>query len=346
MNNVDAPAMVLRYYAGLSRGLEQEETRISVGPGSRTVVRREPIGVAAVIPPWNYPVFLAITKIAPALAAGCTVVFKPSVETSLSGALLVRIAQEAGLSAGIDKVAFTGATSTGRLIGAECGERLIPANLELGGKSAAIVLNDANLEHTLQGPAFLSFLNTGPGRYDRILDGLVEITQQQVIGDPLGPATTTGPLMSARRREKVEQHVALGVAEGARLATGAAARTARPRAGSTSRPSSGTFGVNGYPPDIVSRVAHTSDHVHDHGGDGRRRRCPPMAQEEEREGAIVGLVTRFCDTSWTAVSHAAGSCDQWDISATAVRVPINHPRSSGRVLVLVECSAESRPGVA
>ncbi|WP_328442070.1 aldehyde dehydrogenase [Streptomyces sp. NBC_00457] len=252
MNNVDAPAMVLRYYAGLSRGLEQEETRVPVGPGSRTVVRREPIGVVAVIPPWNYPVFLAITKIAPALAAGCTVVFKPSVETSLSGALLVRIAQEAGVPAGvfcfvpggvatgaelvrhpgIDKVAFTGATSTGRLIGAECGERLIPANLELGGKSAAIVLDDADLEHTLQGLGFLSFLNTGqtcfamtrvvatPGHYDRIVDGLAEIARQQVIGDPLAPATTTGPLASARQRETVEQYVASGLAEGARLVTG------------------------------------------------------------------------------------------------------------------------------
>ncbi|MET9913744.1 aldehyde dehydrogenase [Streptomyces sp. NPDC006476] len=252
INNADGPAMILRYYAGLARTLEEEETRTPVGPGSRTVVRREPLGVAAVIPPWNYPVFLAMTKIAPALAAGCTVVFKPAVETSLSGALLVRIAEEAGLPPGVlnfvpggaatgsalirhpgvDKVAFTGATTTGRIIAAACAERLIPVSLELGGKSAAIVLDDADLEQTLGGLGLLSFLNSGqtcfamtrvvatPGRYDQIVAGLADVARAQVLGDPLDPATTAGPLVSARQLAKTEEYVASGIAEGARLVTG------------------------------------------------------------------------------------------------------------------------------
>ena len=159
------PSQILRYYADLICTEATEELRGS-SSGGNTLVRRVPVGVVAAVAPWNFPNIMAALKYAPALAAGCTVVLKPSPETVLDAILLGEAAQQAGMPPGVfnilfggreagarlvshpgvDKVSFTGSTATGRQIGAVCGELLRPVTLELGGKSAAIILDDADLD--------------------------------------------------------------------------------------------------------------------------------------------------------------------------------------------------------
>src|SRR5271168_1025445 len=174
------PVIVLRYIAGLLDGASFEEERPGF-LGGTNIVRREPIGVVGGIVPWNYPQTLAAFKYGPALAAGCTIVLKPSPETVLDAFLLAEAAADAGIPPGVinivpggrevgaylvqhrdvDKVAFTGSTAAGRRIAETCGRLLRPVTLELGGKSAAIVLEDADLGSTVAGLAFNSFLNSG-----------------------------------------------------------------------------------------------------------------------------------------------------------------------------------------
>ncbi|MGV9339994.1 aldehyde dehydrogenase [Streptomyces sp. NPDC003688] len=249
--NAYSPAAILRYYAGLARTLEWEERRPSF-TGTTTLVRREPVGVVAAIVPWNYPQALAMMKIAPALAAGCTVVLKPALETSLDAYVLAEAATEAGLPPGVlnivpggleagealvshpgvDKVAFTGSTPAGRAIAEVCGRLLRPVTLELGGKSAAIVLDDADLEALIPGLAGASFANNGQtcylstrilapaGRYDEVLEAVSALASNLPVGDPLDPATAVGPLVSARQRERVEGYIASARSDGARLTAG------------------------------------------------------------------------------------------------------------------------------
>ncbi|MFC4905719.1 aldehyde dehydrogenase [Actinomadura gamaensis] len=250
--SVQAPAGLLRYYAALARAGFADERRAGLAFEGTVRLQREPVGVVGAIVPWNFPVTLAVHKLAPALAAGCAVVLKPAPETSLDTSLLVEAAAEAGLPAGVlnvvtggsatgralvahpdvAKIAFTGSTAVGREIGAECGRALKPVTLELGGKSAAIVLPDADLAAVLPGLAFLSFVNSGQScflnsrvlapraRYDEIVEGLAGVARSFAIGDPLDPSTTMGPLVSERQRARVEEYVAAGRAEGARVVTG------------------------------------------------------------------------------------------------------------------------------
>ena len=165
LHNAAAPCAILRYYANLARAMDTEETRTAVSFTGRTVVRREPAGVAAVITSWNYPIMLAFSQLAPALAAGCTIVLKPAAATSLSAYILAEAFeaadfppgvfnlvtgthQTAGALArhpGVDTVSFSGPTKQGRWIASICGAELKPARLELGGQSAAIILDDADL---------------------------------------------------------------------------------------------------------------------------------------------------------------------------------------------------------
>jgi len=165
------PAATLRYYADLAEATPHEERRNAVGGRRVTVVRREPVGVVAAVVPWNFPQSLTMFKVAPALAAGCTVVVKPAPETALDAFALADAAEASGLPAGVinvitggrevgaylvshagvDKVAFTGSTAAGRAIGEVCGRLLRPVTLELGGKSAAIVLDDADLPQVARG---------------------------------------------------------------------------------------------------------------------------------------------------------------------------------------------------
>ena len=244
--NGEAPAALVEMYAAMIESLDLESAQES--PLGSTLVRREPVGVVGAICPWNYPQSIAIVKTAAALAAGCTVVLKPSPETSLDSHAIAEAALEAGLPAGVlnvvvadreaaatlvthpgvDKVTFTGSTAAGRWIGSECGRLMKRCTLELGGKSAAIFLDDGNVETLLGGLAMSSFMNNGQNctaqmrmlvprsRYDEVVEALVGYAEAFVVGDPLDPATTLGPMVSERQRERV-----LGYIDGAR---GGAAR--------------------------------------------------------------------------------------------------------------------------
>lgn len=247
------PATLLRYYAELVRDRESEERRAGLFGGT-TLVRREPVGVVGAIAPWNFPQTLAAFKYAPALAAGCTVVLKPSPETVLDSYLLAEAVEEAALPPGVvnivtggsdigahlvshpgvDKVAFTGSTAVGRQIAETCGRMLRPVTLELGGKSAAIILDDADLNsaHTAQALFGATLLNNGQtcylstrilvprSRYAQIVDVFTGLVQGLTVGDALDPGTQIGPMASAQHRQRVEGLIAQGRAEGARVTAG------------------------------------------------------------------------------------------------------------------------------
>ncbi|KAA9156791.1 aldehyde dehydrogenase [Amycolatopsis acidicola] len=238
-----------RYFLGLARAEPTAEVRR--GQTNAAVVK-EPVGVVASIAPWNGPFNMAVAKIFPALATGCSVVYKPAPETPLDAYFIADALAEAGVPAGVfnyltgdrdtgralvahpevDKVSFTGSTAAGRQIGEECGRSFKRVQLELGGKSAAIVLEDADLTTTMQGIAIGSFFNTGQvcaaysrilvprSRHDEVVDALVATAESFVVGDPFDPATTMGPLVSRRQRDRVEGYLAAGVAEGAKVLTG------------------------------------------------------------------------------------------------------------------------------
>ena len=246
-----APWMQIEAFLGIARDFPWEERRDGV-LGSPVVVRREPVGVVAAIPPWNVPQFTIMSKVVPAILAGCTVVVKPAPETPLDGYLMAELLQEAGLPPGVvnivaagrevgehlvshpgvDKVAFTGSTAAGRRIGAICGEQLKRVSLELGGKSAAIVLDDADLAATMEGLKFTALMNSGQAcvaqtrilasraRYGEVVDALVEAVGAMAVGDPMDPATEIGPMVAQRQQERVEKYIALGQEEGARVVLG------------------------------------------------------------------------------------------------------------------------------
>lgn len=247
------PAMLLRYYAAMIRDRDPEEHRPGLLGGS-TLVRREPIGVAGAIVPWNYPQFLAAFKYAPALAAGCAVVIKPSPETVLDSFLLAEAVEEADLPhgvvsivpggaeigaylvshPGVDKIAFTGSTNAGRQIGEVCGRLLRPATLELGGKSAAIILDDADMNLDVIGQSLFGATLLGNGqtcylstrvlvprnRYPELVDLFSGFVESLKVGDALDPGTQIGPMVSAKHRERVEGYIAEGRAGGGRVTVG------------------------------------------------------------------------------------------------------------------------------
>ena len=219
-----------------------------------TIVRREPVGVVAAIVPWNTPQITALTKLVPALLAGCTVVLKPAPETPLDALLLGEIIDTVGLPKGVvnivtggrevgeqlvihpgvDKVAFTGSTDAGRRIAALCGTNLKRVTLELGGKSAAIILDDADLAATVEGLRMASFMNSGQtcvaqtrilasrSNYGAVVDALAELTASLKVGDPMDGQTEIGPLVSQRQQERVQNYIAIGQEEGARVIVGGA----------------------------------------------------------------------------------------------------------------------------
>ncbi|MCR5978251.1 aldehyde dehydrogenase family protein [Gordonia jinghuaiqii] len=245
-----APAHLLRQYADVAVSTATEEIRRS--PMGSTIIRREPVGVAAVITPWNYPQAKAMISIAPALAAGCSVVLKHSPDAALDSYVIAEAAQQAGLPAGVlnvvladrepasllsrhplvDKVAFTGSTASGERIGAEAGRRFKRVTLELGGKSAAIVLEDADLDVFVTGMATAAFMNNGQtctgqsrilapqSRYDEIVDALAGWAGEQILGNPLDPAVTIGPMANQRQLQRVSRLVEVAISDGARLVHG------------------------------------------------------------------------------------------------------------------------------
>jgi aldehyde dehydrogenase (NAD+) len=246
-----APWMMIESFLNIAKAFPWEEIRPGA-LGSDVIVRREAVGVVAAIPPWNVPQFTTISKVAPALLAGCTVVLKPAPETPLDSYLMAELLQEAGVPAGvvnivaagrevgehlvahrgIDKVAFTGSTAAGRKIASVCGEQLKRVSLELGGKSAAIVLDDADLAATMEGLRFTALMNSGQAcvaqtrilasraRYDEVVDALAQTVASMPVGDPADPATEVGPMVAQRQQERVEKYIALGQEEGARVVVG------------------------------------------------------------------------------------------------------------------------------
>lgn len=243
-------AGLLQFYAALARDLGKPDVRPSQ-MGKETLVEGSPVGVVAAIVPWNFPVTLALSKIAPAMAAGCTLVIKPSPGTILDSYLLAEAALEAGVPAGVlnwvaadrdigaylvshpgvDKVAFTGSTAAGREIARTCGELLRPITLELGGKSAAILLEDADIASFLQGVPFACMLNNGQTcyngtrvlapkrRYAEVVEALADFANSMKVGDALDPETNVGPMASAAHRGRVEGYIEIGKHE-ARLVSG------------------------------------------------------------------------------------------------------------------------------
>jgi aldehyde dehydrogenase (NAD+) len=217
-----------------------------------TIVRREPVGVVAAVIPWNSPFSAATAKLVPALLAGNTVILKVSPENSLSMMLLADLFTEAGLPEGVlsilaadrktsehliahrdvDKIAFTGSTRAGRRIASIAGEQLKRVSLELGGKSAAIILDDADIAAAAQGLKFGSLGNNGEAcilqtrilaprsRYFEVVDALRAMVESLPVGDPSAPDTFIGPMIRPDQQQRVISYIELGIEEGARLVTG------------------------------------------------------------------------------------------------------------------------------
>lgn len=235
-----------------ARTFPWEEQRPTAYPGSVALVRQEPVGVAAIIVPWNAPFFSTAIKVAPALMAGCTIILKPSPETPLEAYILAECAEAAGLppgvlnlvvadrdnadhlvqQPGIDKVSFTGSTETGKRIGAVCAERVARCTLELGGKSPAIILEDADIERVtdtlasslceISGQVCVNLTRylVPVTRRDEFVDAMARKLRAITVGDPYDPATGMGPLATSRQLERVETYIRKGLEEGATLVTG------------------------------------------------------------------------------------------------------------------------------
>ena len=248
---VPVPWMMLDAFIKNAEKHPWEETRTGVLT-PEVLVRREPVGVVGAIVPWNVPQFTTMSKLAPALLTGCTIVIKPSPETPLDAMLMADLLQEAGIPEGvvsiipagrevgehlvrhpgIDKIAFTGSTAAGRNIAAICGEQLKRCSLELGGKSAAIIMEDADLGATVENLKMASLMNNGQAcvaqtrilasrsRYGEVVDALGEMVGGLTVGDPLEMTTEVGPLVAERQQERVEKYIALGQEEGARVVAG------------------------------------------------------------------------------------------------------------------------------
>jgi betaine-aldehyde dehydrogenase len=252
-----APWMMLNTFIQTAKDLDWEEERTGV-LGSPVIVRSEGVGVVGAIVPWNVPQFVTMSKLAPALLSGSTIVIKPSPETPLDAMLMAELLEEAGIPKGVvsvipagrevgehlvrhkgvDKIAFTGSTAAGRTIASICGEQLKRVSLELGGKSAAIILDDADLAHTMEGLKFASLMNNGQAcvaqtrilasrkNYDTVVEALAETVRGMTVGDPDDPTTEIGPLVAERQQERVDKYIALGQEEGARVVVGGNGRPA------------------------------------------------------------------------------------------------------------------------
>jgi acyl-CoA reductase-like NAD-dependent aldehyde dehydrogenase len=245
------PMLLMGAFADIAEAVPWEEQRPGAF-GQDVLLRREPMGVVAAIVPWNMPQFLLVGKLAPALLAGCTVVVKPSPETPLDANLLAEIVEAADLPPGVvsilpagrevgahlvthrdvDKVSFTGSTAVGREIAAACGTALKRVSLELGGKSAAVVLDDADPAAVAEGIKVAGLMNSGQAcvaqtrvlvprsRADDFTEALASMVSGLVTGDPNDPATEVGPLVTQRQQDRVRGYIASGQDEGARLVVG------------------------------------------------------------------------------------------------------------------------------
>jgi acyl-CoA reductase-like NAD-dependent aldehyde dehydrogenase len=242
-----------RYFAGWPSKIVGEVVPVST-PGAFCYTLKEPVGVCAQIIPWNYPLLMAAWKVAPALAAGCTIVLKPAEETPLTALRLGELALEAGLPPGVlnivtgdgatgamlvdhpdvDKVAFTGSTEVGREIGAKAGHALKRVTLELGGKSPNIILPDADLDVAVPGSFLALYFNSGQScnagsrlfvhrsRYDEVVEKVAALASSASVGPGLQSDVLIGPLVSARQQERVMSYIDAGRRDGADLVSGGA----------------------------------------------------------------------------------------------------------------------------
>ncbi len=254
--DVGGGAEFVRYMAGWATKLEGQTLQPSIGfpPGVQyhTWTRREAVGVVAAVVPWNFPLAIALWKVAPALAAGCTVVLKPSPETPLTALRLAELALAAGIPPGVlnvvcgagstgaaltrhpgvDKISFTGSTQTGKAIGHAAIENMARVTLELGGKSPLIVLEDCDVDRAAMGAAMGIFFNQGQvctagsrvyvqrRIFDRVVTAMAQIAQGMKIGSGFDPETQIGPVVSSRHFERVMGYLDRARAEGARVLTG------------------------------------------------------------------------------------------------------------------------------
>ena len=240
----------LQYYSTAADKFTWKDIRDGIY--GQTLVLREPIGVVGAVAAWNVPMFLACNKLGPALLAGCTVVLKPAAETPLSVNVMAEVFAEAGLPEGVlsvvpggaetgraltanplvDKYTFTGSSAVGKEVGKLAAEKLKPCTLELGGKSAAIILEDADVDSALPMLLFSGLMNSGQAcvaqtrilaprsRYEEIVEKIGAAVAAMPVGLPDDPGAVIGPLISEKQRERVEGYIAKGTQEGARLVTG------------------------------------------------------------------------------------------------------------------------------
>jgi acyl-CoA reductase-like NAD-dependent aldehyde dehydrogenase len=248
---VGLPWMMMNTFCDLAESYPWHEARTGFY-GTDIHIRREPVGVVAAIVPWNMPQFLIVTKLVPALLAGCCVVIKPAPESPLDALLLADLIAKCDLPPGVvsvlpgdaavgehlvthpgvDKVSFTGSTTSGRHVATACATQLKRVSLELGGKSAAIVLEDADPTAVATGIRSASLSNSGQicnaltrilvpaGRSDEYVDALASEMLSLRVGDPSDPATQIGPLVAKRQQDRVIGYIQSGQREGARLVVG------------------------------------------------------------------------------------------------------------------------------
>lgn len=274
----DVPGSVdnIDFFAGAARHLEGKATAEYSGDHTSSI-RREAVGVVATITPWNYPLQMAVWKVIPALAAGCSVVIKPAEITPLTTLTLARLATEAGLPDGVfnvvtgggadvgtalaghrdvDVVTFTGSTAVGRKVMAAAAVHGHRTQLELGGKAPFVVFDDADLDAAIQGAVAGALINTGQDctaatraivsrdLYDDFVAGVAEVMSKIVVGEPHDPDTDLGPLISFAHRDKVAGMVARAPEQGGRVVTGGVVPDLR-----------GAF----YRPTLIADVAETSE---------------------------------------------------------------------------------------
>jgi acyl-CoA reductase-like NAD-dependent aldehyde dehydrogenase len=253
MAQVRLPLTMISAFCGLAGTYEWQQVRPGLyGKDIRIV--KQPVGVVAAVVPWNMPQFLTICKVVPALLAGCSVVLKPAPESVLDAQLLAELVAAADLPpgvlnvvpggrdvgellvshAGVDKVSFTGSTAAGRQVALACAEGLKQVSLELGGKSAAIVLDDADPTAVATGIQMASLANSGQvcnalsrilvpeARTDEFVDAVAAGMESMTVGDPADPNTQIGPLVAQRQQERVRGYIESGKSDGARLVTGGA----------------------------------------------------------------------------------------------------------------------------
>lgn len=251
--DVMATAGALNYYAGWADKINGTTNTMSTDGDFHTFTLKEPIGVAALIVPWNYPLVMAGMKIAPALAAGCACILKPAENTPLTAIRLGELALEAGFPVGVlnvvtgygntagqmlaehpgvDKVAFTGSTATGKKIVSAATGNLKKVTLELGGKSPNIIFADANLEAAIPGAAMCTFFNTGQtctaaarlyvhaSVYDQVLEGIAGVASNLNVGHGRNPETLIGPIISETQMNRVKNYIDTGRKEGGEILCG------------------------------------------------------------------------------------------------------------------------------